>query len=292
MMKQRSPDWLEMRKTHIGGSDVSCIMGNNPWKSAYTLWLEKTGRKEADKTNAAMQHGIDMEPIAIKEYIEEYGFVKSELESLFYQDWDVAMASLDAISLDGKLIVEVKNPFRDKTYNLAVDNIVPKYYVDQIQWCLGISGAEKCHYFVRMDEWTNTKVDVFADKAYFLKMIEEAKTFWEQVLADKWEGETPAEANHIEDKETNLKALELKKIKLEKKALESKEKELESELKELLGKTKCYLPMANMRYNVITKKGTVKWQILCKDFEIEKDTQEKYRSESTTYIKFELLDKD
>lgn len=36
-------EWLEARMQGIGGSDAGCIAGANPWKSARTLWREKSG---------------------------------------------------------------------------------------------------------------------------------------------------------------------------------------------------------------------------------------------------------
>ena len=43
-------EWLKYRTQGIGGSDVSVIAGMNPFKSAYTLWLEKTGQIELKET--------------------------------------------------------------------------------------------------------------------------------------------------------------------------------------------------------------------------------------------------
>lgn len=40
--------WLKIRTSGIGGSDAGTIMGANPWKSPYQLWLEKTGQVEAE----------------------------------------------------------------------------------------------------------------------------------------------------------------------------------------------------------------------------------------------------
>jgi predicted phage-related endonuclease len=36
-------EWLVLRRKGIGGSDVSAILGINPWKTAMDVWLEKTG---------------------------------------------------------------------------------------------------------------------------------------------------------------------------------------------------------------------------------------------------------
>ncbi len=39
-------DWLEARKSGIGGSDVATILGLSPYKTNIELWEEKTGRRE------------------------------------------------------------------------------------------------------------------------------------------------------------------------------------------------------------------------------------------------------
>ena len=52
-------EWLEARKSYIGGSDAACILGCNPWKSNVDLWREKTGRKAPDDLhgNALVEYG-------------------------------------------------------------------------------------------------------------------------------------------------------------------------------------------------------------------------------------------
>ena len=46
-MKDRDV-WRQTRNLGIGGSDAGAIMGMNPWKSKYQLWLEKTGQAEPE----------------------------------------------------------------------------------------------------------------------------------------------------------------------------------------------------------------------------------------------------
>jgi len=33
----------EIRRRYLGSSDIAAIFGMSPWKSAYDVWLEKTG---------------------------------------------------------------------------------------------------------------------------------------------------------------------------------------------------------------------------------------------------------
>lgn len=60
---QNEADWLEARKSFIGGSDAACILALNPWKSNVDLWREKTGRKAPEdlSENAAVCFGKNAE---------------------------------------------------------------------------------------------------------------------------------------------------------------------------------------------------------------------------------------
>lgn len=50
-------EWLAARKSYIGGSDASCIVAMNPYKTNVDLWEEKTGRRKSVN--------IDNEPFVI-----------------------------------------------------------------------------------------------------------------------------------------------------------------------------------------------------------------------------------
>ena len=56
-------EWLERRKSGIGGSDAACILGLNPWKSNVELWEEKTGRREPEDIGwkPVVQYGKEAE---------------------------------------------------------------------------------------------------------------------------------------------------------------------------------------------------------------------------------------
>jgi putative phage-type endonuclease len=58
-----TPEWHNARKG-IGGSDVASVMDMNPWKSAFTLYAEKTGIIDSNiEPTMAMRMGTAFEPI-------------------------------------------------------------------------------------------------------------------------------------------------------------------------------------------------------------------------------------
>ncbi len=54
-LEQKSLEWLNARKGAVGSSEVSCILGTNPFKSSLQLWEEKTGRRESQFTKQAQR---------------------------------------------------------------------------------------------------------------------------------------------------------------------------------------------------------------------------------------------
>ena len=54
-------DWLQMRKTGIGGSDAGAVCGLNPYSSAMNVFYDKTSEELSDFDNEAMRQGRDLE---------------------------------------------------------------------------------------------------------------------------------------------------------------------------------------------------------------------------------------
>lgn len=81
ILKDRA-EWLEKRAGRIGGSDASCIVGMNPYKSNVELWEEKTGKKQA-------------EDISDKPYVRYGTEAEEHLRALFALDFPQYKVSYD-----------------------------------------------------------------------------------------------------------------------------------------------------------------------------------------------------
>ena len=145
-LTQGSQEWLDYRRTMRNASETAAVLGVSPWQTPYQLWLTKTGRANT-KTTAAMQHGTGMEPAARAAYEAQTGEVMQPL----VLHAGLYSASLDGMDLDGKLIVEIKCPYRGQESQLwkdAVSGLVPEYYQLQVQHQLYVSGADLAHFWV------------------------------------------------------------------------------------------------------------------------------------------------
>lgn len=287
-LEQGSPQWLELRKTKIGGSDISCINGTNPWKSEYVLWLEKTGRKDGDPTNKAMEHGKLMEPLARKHYNDETGNNVIPMVC-FYEGWDIAMASLDGISEDGSLIFETKSPMNPKLYDNAVQLKIPDYYLDQMQWCMGVSGATVCDYQVYLTGAESKIITVPFDKNHFHGLLTKARAFWIHVETDLAPKKKEDEDEYIDDHISNELASEWRTWKEKENEACDKRKAIEEQLKTLHAKQKCYFPLAEVKLNWIKGRETTDWKEVCSNFDIFDEDLEKYRKKSSGYSTFKIV---
>lgn len=93
-------EWLKGRKKYLGGSDVACILGLNPWKSNIDLWLEKTGQKEAPDISdkEVVKYGVAAEPILRDLMAITYPKYKMEYQennSWINSEYPMLKASLD-----------------------------------------------------------------------------------------------------------------------------------------------------------------------------------------------------
>lgn len=194
--EQRSEMWRAARLGRLTGSAASDMMTRIKTGEAAArrklrvrLALERlTGRsQESDFVNAAMQHGIDSEPAAIREYeartaeiLEPVGFC--EAEGL------MAGCSLDSFVMGREGIVEIKCPDSHTHYEyLRTRKIPTEYYWQCLHNCWVVS-AKFCD-FVSFDPRFEERLQFlsmrFMPTAQELQAYDlEARKFLDEVAAD------------------------------------------------------------------------------------------------------------
>jgi putative phage-type endonuclease len=143
---QGTPAWHAHRATSRNASETPAVLGVSPWQTPYSLWLLRTGRKVQEVT-PAMTHGSELEPAARAAYEKLTGQI---LEPLVLQEGEYS-ASLDGITLDGSLILEVKCPFKGRTSELwksVAAGVIPEHYGWQLEHQLMVAGAALAHLWV------------------------------------------------------------------------------------------------------------------------------------------------
>ena len=67
-------EWLEMRRSGIGGSDVPILAGIHPYKSVLQLWKEKRGESRLEESASESAYwGTILEDTVRKEFMKRTG---------------------------------------------------------------------------------------------------------------------------------------------------------------------------------------------------------------------------
>ena len=126
-ISQGSEEWLVMRKTAIGGSQMSTVDGSNQYSTLKTLLYEKTGIL-ANKPTIKMAWGILFEGV-IKEYVEKDKNTKIIGENMFINTHPHMYYSPDGFAIIGGIttLLEFKAP-----YSRIPNKKIPIYYIPQM----------------------------------------------------------------------------------------------------------------------------------------------------------------
>lgn len=194
-MEQGSDGWFAARLGRVTASRIADVVAKT--KSGYSasranyaaqLIAERlTGSRAETYSNAAMQHGTEMEPVARRayemhagEFVEQVGFVP-------HPTIEMAGASPDGLVGDDGL-VEIKCPNTATHIDTLLGAPIPLKYQLQMLWQMACTGRQWCDFVSfddRMPEPMRLHVQRFECDASRIAEVEaEVRTFLAEV-ADK-----------------------------------------------------------------------------------------------------------
>ena len=152
MIKYKSrKEWLKARQKFIGGSDVACILGMNPWKTNVQLYREKKGLAEPSdlSDNELVIYGTKAEKYIRSLFALDHPELKVEYvpnNSWINDDYPFAAASLDGSTEDsngrhGILEIKTSTITTSQQANKWKDQI-PDNYFCQVLFYLGVTEWE------------------------------------------------------------------------------------------------------------------------------------------------------
>ena len=157
MSEQRTEEWFRERTGKVTASRIADVMTRT--KSGYRasrknymteLLVERlTGEREESYINAAMQRGIDEEPIARTEYELDRGVLVDEVGFVQHPSIEMSGASPDGLVGDDGM-VEIKCPNTATHVETIITKSVDRKYLLQMQWQMACTGRAWCD-FVSFD---------------------------------------------------------------------------------------------------------------------------------------------
>ncbi|MFI2132877.1 YqaJ viral recombinase family protein [Lysinibacillus fusiformis] len=178
-------EWLDARRAGIGGSDVGAIMGFNQYKSAYQVFLEKTGQYHEEIDNEAVYFGNALEDFVAQEFAKRTGKrVRRLNKMLVHPEHDFMLANLDRVVVGERAVLECKTA-SEYVKEAWEGEEIPASYLCQVHHYLAVTGFEKAYIAVLVGGNKFIWKEIERDEEFIEILIDREKDFWENhVLKD------------------------------------------------------------------------------------------------------------
>ena len=270
-LQQGTQPWLDWRSQGITATDIPTILGLNPYKTAYSLWLEKTGRANPPdlRGNPNVERGNRLEPIA-RQVLEETHDEVLLPACVEYSAWPTLRASLDGLSTED-IPYEIKAPTEkkfDELTNDGTDSPTYRLYDAQVVAQCVTVGAERGVLFFYLEDGRSLTFEIQVDNEDIDTVLNAARSFWECIETD-----TPPELDpnrdlfipesgdeefrwRLHSKEWNQRTARIKELEAELKLEKSLRSESQEALTAMMGNYRT-TDYAGIKVTQFTKQGSI-----------------------------------
>ena len=181
-------EWLEHRRSGIGGSDTPVIvLGNDhPFTSPRELWEQKVGIRKDDEPTPPMLRGTALEPTVATLYAGETERKLQRVNSILQHPdhhWMIGNIDRQIVGVKGRNpgILEIKCPGL-RTFGKIKREGIPDYYQLQMQHYFAVSGRTWGAFAIfNAEMWELIHFDVERDDELIELIIERDEAFWQMV---------------------------------------------------------------------------------------------------------------
>lgn len=174
----------ENRRKYLGGTDISAILGFNPYKTAYECYLEKSGQSVEERQESdILWWGHELEPSIAKKWLLENPDWEVISENNFQIDpeFDFLACNTDREVRNKKTgeiaILECKTVASTAYKNWKLG--VPITYYTQVQHYLGVKGYDRAFFaMLVMDSREMKTFEVIRDETFITEIRDGAVVFW------------------------------------------------------------------------------------------------------------------
>jgi len=187
--------WLEARKSGIGGSDIAAIMGVSPYSTAYDVFISKT-QDVKDTESEYAYWGHQLEDVVAREFAKRSGLKIQNVNFMMrHPVHTFAVANIDraivnkniagrvffkdgALTTDTILECKTANEYLKKDWGDEDSDAVPDQYQCQAQWYMGVTGTQVCHMAVLIGGNKFRQYKIERHDEFIEVLFEEAERFW------------------------------------------------------------------------------------------------------------------
>jgi putative phage-type endonuclease len=252
-LEQRSEEWKQWRFDGVTATDITVLMGSNPYKTILQLWEEKINLYENVEVNLAMTYGSEQEPFA-RAWIEQNQGIELKPLCVVNDSSEIARCSLDGYDAMHNIIYEIKCPYSvKKAVDARLNDQVPLYWIHQLQWQLFITSCSKGFLAV----WDKALqschlIGVNADPELHKEMHEKAMQFWVNVKTLTRPEVPNADFIQNDDEQLKTKFDRYMEIKQAQKILAEEEDALKKELVKEGAQYRCFNYQVKRKANPVS----------------------------------------
>ncbi len=182
---QSREEWLSLRKNYIGGSDAGAVLGLNPYKSAYSLWAEKTGKVAEFEGNLITEVGSYLEDFVAKLFERETGKkVRRKNRMMVNDEYPFACADVDRMVVGEDALLEIKTTNSLPAMRKFKNGEYPEQWYCQMTHYLAVTGLKKAYLAVLVNCREYKQFELDRDEEEIAALMEAERDFWEHVQND------------------------------------------------------------------------------------------------------------
>ena len=183
-MPSLTPEQLEERRTFIGASDISAIVGVNPFKDAFDVLNEKLGfsAEAPEEENEATDWGHRLEPVIRAWYVATTDSKVQPCGTVRHPEHTWAAATLDSKIVGTRRGLEIKAVGHRMVYDwdTSDDEGIPHYVRCQTAWQMWCVGLEEIDVASLLGGTIARVWRIKRDQELERILVQQGRVFWEE----------------------------------------------------------------------------------------------------------------
>lgn len=171
-------EWLEYRRSGIGGSDASTIVGLNPYSSLYYLYNDKLGLLSEKPDSEAMRQGRDLEQYVADRWMEATGKTCRRNNYMWRSaEHPCMLADIDREVVGENAGLECKTTSVYNRHDFEQGDIPPTYYVQCMHY-MAVMGFDRMYLAVLVLNTGFYHFVIERDEEEIAALVEREEAFW------------------------------------------------------------------------------------------------------------------
>jgi putative phage-type endonuclease len=182
-------EWLKARKAFLGASEAGAVLGFNPYRSAYEVFVDKTSPEiQQQEPNDAIEFGLRLEPVIADVFMERTGKkVVRDNKIRVSGSIPFLSASLDRIIIpnngEGRGVLEIKTVSSEARRQW--EDRIPLNYFAQIQQQMFVAELQYGFFALLVDGRKFEVIEVAREDEYIQMQNAHLSSFWLDHVAKK-----------------------------------------------------------------------------------------------------------